>query len=141
VAPLPPDCRLLPLDATLDRRAGADGKTYGIGFALALPSDWNGRFLFQGGGGLNVPRWPRRSDGPGRQTPRWRVGTQSSPRCRPRGQAFDASFMADQQASLDFAYQAVGRVAVLAEQIIALYYDRPAAHSYFMAARRAAVAC
>ena len=47
---LPAYCRL---DGVLDRRTGADGKSYGIGFALALPGDWNGRFLFQGGGGLN----------------------------------------------------------------------------------------
>jgi feruloyl esterase len=40
--------------------------------------------------------------------------------------------MADQQASLDFAYQAVGRVAVLAKQVVALHYGRPAAHAYFM---------
>ena len=24
--------------------------SYGIGFSLALPEEWNGRFLFQGGG-------------------------------------------------------------------------------------------
>ena len=34
-------------------RTGRDGKPYGIGFAVALPRSWNGRFLFQGGGGLN----------------------------------------------------------------------------------------
>ena len=42
---LPAYCRL---DGVLDKRTGADGKSYGIGFALALPGDWNGRFLFQG---------------------------------------------------------------------------------------------
>ena len=47
---LPAYCRL---DGTIDRRVGAAGVTYGIGFALALPENWNGRFLFQGGGGLN----------------------------------------------------------------------------------------
>ena len=47
---LPAYCRV---DGELDRRTGADGRPYGIGFALALPGDWNGRFLFQGGGGLN----------------------------------------------------------------------------------------
>jgi hypothetical protein len=47
---LPAHCRV---DGVLDRRMGADGKPYGIGFALALPGDWNGRFLLQGGGGLN----------------------------------------------------------------------------------------
>src|SRR2546425_9542787 len=47
---LPPRCRV---DGVIDQRTGAGGKTYGIGFALALPDNWNGRFLFQGGGGLN----------------------------------------------------------------------------------------
>src|SRR3954463_13214336 len=46
---LPAYCRV---QATLDRRTGVNGQ-YGIGFALALPADWNGRFLFQGGGGFN----------------------------------------------------------------------------------------
>ena len=39
--------------------------------------------------------------------------------------------MRDQQASLDFAYVAVGRVALLAKAIVAQYYGRPAEHSYF----------
>jgi hypothetical protein len=47
---LPAYCRL---DGVIDRRVGAAGTTYGIGFALAMPENWNGRFLFQGGGGLN----------------------------------------------------------------------------------------
>src|SRR5262245_7505449 len=47
---LPAFCRL---DGVLDARRGADGASYGIGFALSLPADWNGRFLQQGGGGLN----------------------------------------------------------------------------------------
>src|SRR5216117_629153 len=47
---LPPRCRV---DGVIDQRTGAGGKPYGIGFAVALPDNWNGRFLFQGGGGLN----------------------------------------------------------------------------------------
>src|SRR5450432_3112113 len=40
-------------DGMVNERTGAGGKTYGIGFAVALPDNWNNRFLFQGGGGLN----------------------------------------------------------------------------------------
>jgi hypothetical protein len=47
---LPPHCRV---DGMIDRRTGAGGETYGIGFAVSLPENWNGRFLQQGGGGLN----------------------------------------------------------------------------------------
>ena len=32
-------------------RTGQDGKPYHIGFELRLPVQWNGRFLYQGGGG------------------------------------------------------------------------------------------
>src|SRR5690606_12100857 len=40
--------------AVLDPRpSGLENLSYGVGFELRLPADWNGRFLFQGGGGLN----------------------------------------------------------------------------------------
>jgi feruloyl esterase len=48
-----------------------------------------------------------------------------------KGQVFDATFMQEQQASLDFAYQAVGRIAVLVKLILAQYYGTPATRSYF----------
>src|SRR6266516_2998717 len=47
---LPGHCRI---DGMMDRRTGADGKTYGIRFAIALPENWRGQYLQQGGGGLN----------------------------------------------------------------------------------------
>src|SRR5438067_645092 len=40
-------------DGMINERTGADGKGYGIGFSVALPDNWNNRFLFQGGGGYN----------------------------------------------------------------------------------------
>jgi feruloyl esterase len=122
---------------------GADGKSYGIGFALALPGDWNGRFLFQGGGGLNgnvgFPVGAQASGGTPALVRGFAVVSTDTGH---QGGGFDASFMADQQASLDFAYQAVGRVAELAKQIIARHYAKPPDRSYFAAARRvAAKAC
>jgi feruloyl esterase len=44
---------------------------------------------------------------------------------------FDFGFEKDQQAYLDFAYLANAQVAGIAKQIIAQYYGKPAAHSYF----------
>jgi len=127
---LPAYCRL---DGVIDRRTGADGKSYAIGFALALPGEWNGRFLFQGGGGLNGSV----------QAPLGMVATGGTPALA-RGFAvvstdtghtgqngFDAGFMAEQQATLDFAYQAVGRVATVAKQIIAQHYAKAPDRSYF----------
>ena len=127
---LPAYCRL---DGMIDRRVGAANVTYGIGFALALPENWNGRFLFQGGGGLNGSVSPpigasAAGDRPGLARGFAVVSTDTGH----QGMGgFDATFMGDQQASLDFAYAAIGRVAEAAKRIIAEHYDRPAEKSYF----------
>jgi len=34
----------------IEKRKGADGKDYSIGFELRLPEKWNNKFLFQGEG-------------------------------------------------------------------------------------------
>jgi feruloyl esterase len=126
---VPPFCRV---EGVIDRRTGADGKTYGIRFALGLPDSWNGRFLFQGGGGLNGGIAPPLGANAAGEAPALArgfavVGTDSGH----EGAVFDGSFFRDQQASLDFYYVAIGRVAVLAKQMIAWYYRRSATHSYY----------
>ncbi len=37
----------------MHERTGEDGEKYAIRFHLRLPDDWNGRFLFEGGGGTD----------------------------------------------------------------------------------------
>src|ERR1700679_1805045 len=49
-ASLPSHCLA---EGMIDQRTGVGGKTYGIGFAIALPDHWSSRFLMQGGGGFN----------------------------------------------------------------------------------------
>jgi pimeloyl-ACP methyl ester carboxylesterase len=120
------------VEGMIDQRTGADGKPYGIGFALALPDQWNGRFLFQGGGGLNGSvALPLGSQAAG-ETPAlargFAVVTTDSGH---KGNVFDGSFFRDQQASLDFYYVAIGRVAQVAKEMIASHYGRAAQHSYF----------
>jgi Tannase and feruloyl esterase len=119
-------------DGVIDPRVGLDGKSYATGFAIALPDNWNGRFLFQGGGGLNGsvnPPFGAQAAGeiPGLARGFAVVSTDTGH----KSAVFDSSFMKDQLASLDFAYVAVGNVAVLAKQIIAQYYGQPAKHSYY----------
>jgi feruloyl esterase len=127
---LPAYCRL---DGTIDARKGLNGVAYGIGFALALPEDWNGRFLMQGGGGLNgsvgAPLGTVATGGTSALARGFAVVSTDTGH-QGRG-GFDASFMQDQQASLDFAYAAIGRVADTAKRIVAQYYSKPADHSYF----------
>jgi feruloyl esterase len=127
---LPAYCRI---DGMIDRRTGAAGITYGIGFALALPDSWNGRFLFQGGGGLNgsvqLPLGAAASGGnPGLARGFAVVSTDTGHQGKG---GFDATFFQDQQASIDFAYAAIGRVAEAAKRIIAQHYGKPADRSYF----------
>jgi feruloyl esterase len=126
---VPSFCRV---EGMIDGRTGADGKPYGIGFALALPDAWNGRFLFQGGGGLNgsVPL-PLGSQATGNTPALARGFAVVTTDSGHKGSVFDGSFFGDQQASLDFYYIAIGRVARLVKQMIVSYYGNPAQHSYF----------
>jgi hypothetical protein len=126
---VPSYCRA---DGTIDPRTGFDGKPYAIGFAIALPDKWNGRFLFQGGGGLNGSVGaPFGEQAAGRIPALVRGFAVVSTDTGHKGAVFDAAFMKDQLAALDFAYIAVGRVTILAKEIIAHYYGQPAKHSYY----------
>jgi len=49
-----------------------------------------------------------------------------------QGAVFDGSFFRDQQATLDFLYQAVGEVTVVAKAMIARHYGKPQDHAYFV---------
>lgn len=115
----------------LNPRTGADGRAYGLGFELRMPAKWNGRFLFQGGAGLDGAVRPA-------------VGAVAAG-ARPalvRGfavissdgghEGMDASFAADQQAKLDYAYAGLGPVAALGKKIVAQYYGKKASYSYFV---------
>jgi hypothetical protein len=127
---LPAHCRV---DGVIDRRTGRDGKPYGIGFAVTLPANWNGRFLFQGGGGLNgAVRDPYGMEYSG-DTPALAQGfAVASTDSGHKGSGFDASFMDDQEALLNFLYQAVGKVTVVAKEIVAAHYGKPADRAYFV---------
>jgi len=127
-AALPAHCRV---EGIINKRKGAGGKEYGISFAIALPDDWNGRFLLQGGGGLNgsvnPPVGPVASGDRPALARGFAVISHDSGH---KGAVFDQSFMADQRATLDFAEASVRTVTLLGKQITSAYYGKPAAHSY-----------
>ncbi|KMO42041.1 feruloyl esterase [Methylobacterium variabile] len=133
-AALPAHCLV---EGTIDPRVGAGGAAYGIGFQLRLPETWNGRFLFQGGGGLDGVVGEALGAIP--------VSGATAPPALLRGYAVastdsghrgrdsaDAAFGLDQQARIDFAYGAVGAVAREARRLIAAHYGRAPARAYFM---------
>jgi len=126
----PAHCRI---DGVIDERTGRDGKPYGIGFAVALPTKWNGRFLFQGGGGLNGSVQPPLGAAyAGEQSALARGFAVASTDSGHQATGFDASFFRDQQASLNFLYQAVAEVTVVAKAIVRAHYGNAQQHAYFV---------
>lgn len=129
-AALPAHCRV---DGVLDQRTGRNGKPYAIGFAIALPVSWNGRFYFQGGGGLNgsvnAPLGAQYSGGSSALAQGFAVVSTDSGH---KSSGFDATFFEDQEAALNFLYQGVAQVTVVAKEVVAQHYGRAAHHSYFV---------
>lgn len=127
---LPPHCHVV---GSFEHRTGVDGREYAIRFAINLPDDWNGRFLFQGGGGLNgTLQEPLGAQAAGGESALARGFAVVSTDSGHTGAVFDASFMADQQAMLNFQYQANAKVTEVARPIVEHYYGAPIGHSYFV---------
>jgi len=121
------------VEGIIGAHTGRDGKAYGIRFALALPEHWNGRLLYQGGGGLNGSvQFPMGATAAGDSPALTRGFAVVSSDSGHEGTVFDSSFMADQQALLDFLYQDIGKVMDAARPLVAAHYGNAAAHSYFV---------
>ncbi len=115
------------------RPSGIEGVSYGTGIELRLPLAWNGRLLFQGGGGLDGSLNPAFGSVSGFPSALARGFTVVSTDGGHRGRSnVDSSFAADQQAKLDFAYQAVQRTTGEAKALINRYYGRKPDYTYFM---------
>jgi feruloyl esterase len=117
------------ITGVIDQRQGVGGKEYGIRFEMRLPSDWNGRFLFQGGGGLNGVVRPAIGavKGPAALALGYSVISQDAGH-----EGSDASFGEDQQARIDMEYRSYERVTAVGKSLVSAYYGQPAHHSYFM---------
>jgi feruloyl esterase len=139
-APAPPPGGQIDLPAhclfqgTLDPRSGADGQQLGIGFEMRLPLRWNGKFAFQGGGGLDGVLAPSYGGAAGAKPPALARGfaVVSTDGGHRSGSMIDARFALDQQGRLDYAYNAVDKTTFLAKAIIQRFYGQPPRHSYFV---------
>ncbi len=127
---LPANCRV---DGVIGAHMGRDGRAYGIRFALAMPEKWNGRLLYQGGGGLNGSvQAPVGATAAGDTPALARGFAVVSSDSGHEGAVFDASFFSDQQAALDFLNQSIGKVMAVARPLVVAHYGKGAAHSYFV---------
>lgn len=119
----------------LNPRTGPHGEVFGIGIEMRLPTDWNGRFAFEGGGGLDGIQRPSYGS----------VWNTIRPPALARGFAVvatdgghrspnmaDPHFALDQQARIDYAYNAVDKTTLVAKALIAKFYGRAPQHSYFV---------
>ncbi len=127
---LPPHCHV---EGEIDRRTGVDGKSYALRFAINMPDEWNGRFLFQGGGGLNGSLGePVGGQATGTQNALSRGFAVASTDSGHQGAGFDGSFMADQEAALNFLLLGNMRVTLVAKPLVESYYSDAIDKSYFV---------
>ncbi|ASK27379.1 tannase/feruloyl esterase family alpha/beta hydrolase [Neisseria chenwenguii] len=122
------------VEGEIGARTGVDGKHYGTKFQLRLPAQWNGRFLFQGGGGVDGFVAPAVGSVP--------VRSSTATPALMRGYAVVSmdgghptptpDFGADPDARLDFAYRSIGKTTAAAKELLYRMYRAAPKHSYFM---------
>ncbi|MFC1838002.1 tannase/feruloyl esterase family alpha/beta hydrolase [Thermodesulfobacteriota bacterium] len=117
----------------LNPRTGANGQKFGIGFDLRMPTEWNNRFLFQGGGGLDGMLAPATGNLLGGVNPPAlaRGFAVVSTDGGHRSSMLDGTFALDQQARIDYAYNALDKVTLKAKELIKKYYGKKPSYSYF----------
>lgn len=127
----PAHCRV---QGSINDRIGIDAKPYAIGYEVRLPTTWNGKFFFQGGGGTNgvlVPAVGNLLNSSTSNALSQGYAVASTDGGHNTGQS-DVGFGLDPQARSDYGYNAVGTLAPAAKQIIARAYGRSPERSYFM---------
>jgi hypothetical protein len=129
--PLPEHCLV---QGMLNPRTGAKGQKFGIGFDLRMPTNWNNRFFFQGGGGLDGVLAPAIGDHMGGIKPSAlaRGFAVVSTDGGHRSSMLDGSFGLDQQARIDYGYNALDKVTIKAKELIEKYYGSAPTYSYFI---------
>jgi len=127
---LPPHCHV---EGVIDQRTGVDEVEYGIRFAVNMPDDWNGRYLFQGGGGLNGTLGePLGATAAGGQPALMRgFAVVSNDTGHQASGGFDNSFFNDQEATLNFYYKANPKVTEVTKLLVGDYYENNIEYSYF----------
>jgi hypothetical protein len=131
--PLPAHCTLR---GEVNKHTGADGKSYGDVFELRMPVAWNGRLLFQGGGGLDGVVQPATGAGGLGERPALArgyavVSTDGGHAANPQAPMSDGSFGSDPGALADYEYRSTRLVTDAAKKILLRRYGHAPKRSYF----------
>jgi poly(3-hydroxybutyrate) depolymerase len=113
------------------RTSAVDGNSYAIGFEMRLPQAWNGRFYYQGNGGIDgsvVTATGATGGGPVTHALFQGFAVISSDAGHVGSQG--PNFGIDPQARLDYGYQAVGKLTPMAKSLVQAAYGRAPDRSY-----------
>jgi Tannase and feruloyl esterase len=135
---LPEHCELF---GRMNERTGANGQHYAINFHMRLPTAWNGKFFFEGGGGANGNIGSALGNLQGQQTTNALVlgyavvsqdsGHDNATNNDPKLNGAQ-TFGFDEQARLDFGYNSYDQVTQAAKALIKVYYGKPPDRSYYV---------
>lgn len=138
VPALPEHCEVF---GKMNERTGANGQHYAIKFHMRLPSAWNSKFFFEGGGGSNGNIGDALGNLQGQQPSNALVlgyavvsqdsGHDNAVNNDPKLNGTQ-TFGWDEQARLDFGYNSYDQVTQAAKAIIKAYYGKPPARSYYV---------
>jgi pimeloyl-ACP methyl ester carboxylesterase len=119
---------------SMDNRTGKpDSTPYAIGFEMRLPLNWNGRFWYQGNGGIDgtvQPALGNLGGGPVTDALLQGFAVISSDAGHDNRKTHGPLFGLDPQARLDYGYQAVGKLTPIAKEIIRIAYGKGPDRSY-----------
>lgn len=122
------------VNGEINPRIGVNGVRYSIGFELRLPLEWNRRFHFQGGGGVDGSVRPAFGGLRAGVVPALSQGAAvvTSDMGHTGTSNRDASFGLDPQARIDWGYASMDKVTVLAKDLITRFYGSAPAYSYYI---------
>ncbi len=135
---LPEHCEI---QGRMNERTGVNGQHYAIRFHLRLPTDWNGRFFFEGGGGSNGNLGNALGNLQGQQRTNALImgfavvstdsGHDNAVNNDPNRNG-TLTFGFDPQARRDFGYNSYDQVTQAAKAIVRNYYGRAPERSYYV---------
>jgi hypothetical protein len=136
IAAMPEHCEVI---GVMRERTGTDGQHYAVKYHLRMPLEWNGRFLFQGGGGTNgtlglangalQPGIPTALE-KGYAVASTDTGHDNAVNNDAAKQG-TVAFGHDYLARLEYSEKALDSVATTAKRIVRSFYGRAARRNYF----------